>query len=1156
MNTFLLLFSSKRQNKCFFESVFSGGLFRLFVGFVIVLLTITTVSAQYTGGIGSGYAMAELTCFLEDPVITSNSPVCDNAALLLQSEPSFGDPYPPEATYAWTGPGGWTSDQANPQRDPAVAGQYYLIVSVPGCGDSNQILHEVITNPTPTVFNISGGGEFCAGGTGVTINLSGSQSGVTYELVLDGSPTGTTLAGTGAAIAFNNVTAAGNYTIIAENNTTNCENSMNGDATVTINPLPTVFNVSGGGEFCAGGTGVTINLSGSQSGVTYELVLDGSPTGTTLAGTGAAIAFNNVTVAGNYTIIAENNTTNCENTMNGNASVVVNPLPTAFDLSGDDEYCAGSPGVSLFLSGSEVGVNYRLHRNGFYLGIFLEGTGSALEFENVMGAGNYTVVARNTTTNCEELMNGSIDVTILPIPTVIVVAESSTEFCEGGEVAFQAIPEFPAYQWYENTLGEITGEDGATFIATESGEYYVVVTAENGCQRASAVQTVTVYDLPVVSIAPDGGTEFCDGLTLDLIASASGVGNISYKWYKDEVAIVGAEGPEYDVLGITETGVYFVEITDDFCSNISNEIEVTVFELPVVTLTPASPVNLCENDIIEVLIEATTGFDLYTWFKDGVEILGETQSSLLATEAGEYHVIVTDNNSCSSSSEIFEIIVNPLPVVDIIAAGDTEFCFGESVLFEATPGFDKYEWYWNGVFIEDHDEDTLLATEEGEYYVVVTDGFNCINTSNTIEIIVNPLPVVDIIADGFDLDSGSIVFCEGQTIEVLFEATAGFDSYQWFKDGVVIDEATEEFYLATETGQYYVVVSNEFNCFGNSEVITIIELPVPIVEITTDGVIELCSQVLEATPGFENYLWYIDGVEIEDENNSTLVARFSGEYVVWAIDENNCTGISDPIILNLPDRPIADAGNDQTIDYGTSTTLSAADGGTGNYSYSWEPAALLIDANVQNPVTVNLTETTVFTLMVIDLDSDCDNFDQVTVFVNPLPEVYTLTVSISPVDGGSVEVRVDGNLLSEPYEIEEGKLVELTAINATNYEFLHYVFDSGQIIVNPYSFVINEDTDVTAVFEFKNFIVDIVDSDVTLYPNPARNHINLVWENIGNNASVNIYNMQGQLITTLNYAGVDGNVNEKIDLSSWQKGLYYVRFSNEKGTTTKSFVVQ
>src|SRR5690606_40808729 len=59
-------------------------------------------------------------------------------------------------------------------------------------------------------------------------------------------------------------------------------------ATVTVDPAIPVFNVTGGGSFCAGQDGVPVGLSGSTAGVDYELFLNGSPTGIRqMAGSGA-----------------------------------------------------------------------------------------------------------------------------------------------------------------------------------------------------------------------------------------------------------------------------------------------------------------------------------------------------------------------------------------------------------------------------------------------------------------------------------------------------------------------------------------------------------------------------------------------------------------------------------------------------------------------------------------------------------------------------------------------------------------------------------------------------------------------------------------------------------------------------------------------------
>lgn len=46
-------------------------------------------------------------------------------------------------------------------------------------------------------------------------------------------------------------------------------------------------------------------------------------------------------------------------------------------------------------------------------------------------------------------------------------------------------------------------------------------------------------------------------------------------------------------------------------------------------------------------------------------------------------------------------------------------------------------------------------------------------------------------------------------------------SYQWYKDGAVISGANNQSYTALETGNYYVEVSNDFNCSANSDTTSI-----------------------------------------------------------------------------------------------------------------------------------------------------------------------------------------------------------------------------------------------------------------------------------------------------------------------------------------------
>jgi polygalacturonase len=88
-------------------------------------------------------------------------------------------------------------------------------------------------NPSPSTFNVTGGGSYCVASGGVTVGLDGSESSADYQLELNGNPTGALVAGTGSALSFSNQTAVGTYTVVASNVTSRCTATMNGSASVT-----------------------------------------------------------------------------------------------------------------------------------------------------------------------------------------------------------------------------------------------------------------------------------------------------------------------------------------------------------------------------------------------------------------------------------------------------------------------------------------------------------------------------------------------------------------------------------------------------------------------------------------------------------------------------------------------------------------------------------------------------------------------------------------------------------------------------------------------------------------------------------------------------------------------------------------------------------
>lgn len=120
-----------------------------------------------------------------------------------------------------------------------------------------------------------------------------------------------------------------------------------------VNPI--VYNVTGGGT----GSSVSVGLSNSEVGVTYQLKNGATNVGSPVAGTGSAISFGVQTTSGTYTVIGTRNVGLCTSTMNGNAIVNYVPAPTlSFWNDTFEDTGAPSSGVRTAESNSGFGTPF------------------------------------------------------------------------------------------------------------------------------------------------------------------------------------------------------------------------------------------------------------------------------------------------------------------------------------------------------------------------------------------------------------------------------------------------------------------------------------------------------------------------------------------------------------------------------------------------------------------------------------------------------------------------------------------------------------------------------------------------------------------------------------------------------------------------------
>lgn len=280
--------------------------------------------------------------------ITSNSPVCEGTALSVTATPDRTGTI--KYNYNWSispvsgtfTPVSSNSFTAGTTSISPSAGVYTITCTIDATGDLLAIKTiNVTVNALPTVSAITGPASVCVGSQITLANATAGGSWSTSDITKATITSGGVVTG----LASGSVTISYSVT-----NGSGCTKTVT--YPVTVNTLPTVYSITGGGSYCSGSTGSAIGLSNSQTGINYQLYNGASAVGSTIAGTNGALNFGLQTAAGTYTVVATNPSGGCTQNMSGSAAVTVNSRPTSV-LSGSQIMGNCSPAtLSVSLTGT------------------------------------------------------------------------------------------------------------------------------------------------------------------------------------------------------------------------------------------------------------------------------------------------------------------------------------------------------------------------------------------------------------------------------------------------------------------------------------------------------------------------------------------------------------------------------------------------------------------------------------------------------------------------------------------------------------------------------------------------------------------------------------------------------------------------------------
>lgn len=632
--------------------------------------------------------------------------------------------------------------------------------------------------------------------------------------------------------------------------------------------------------------------------------------------------------------------------------------------------------------------------------------------------GNYSVeVTDQTQPNNPACPSVSPEVSfsIISQPTISVFGEQV--FCPGDSAQLTAFTGIGVdIQWYDGS-GEIVGATDSVYYAKASGDYYAIAGAGT-CTTTSNTITVNEAVVPDPNITPSTTDPVCEGDEVVLTSSVNDL-TFTYVWYRDGVAVFGGTGET--TYSATVSGDYHVQVTDPnafSCPGYSDTITVQVINASSVNVTGEGV--YCEGEIEVALVGASGG--VIEWYKDDMLLPDDTET-ITVTETGKYKAIV-DFNGCTSSDSA-QVIVSPNPTAGAMANGPTEFCLGDSVQLEATPnGTGEYDYFWlkdGNIFSGDSVITTQLA---GVYEAIVLNEQGCRDTSDAITVTVLPLPNATI--------SGGGILCEGGSVEL---STSTASTYQWYRDDVLIPNADQQIYSATEAGLYKVLLSNG-TCADTSGEVEVLVEPTPQVTITgptagcsNDDVL-LTAEVIPAddanSPAYF-YNWFLNGNSTGNVGfgKNTYDVKVGGDYTV-VVKIASCEGTSPAYPVTIDQAPtVAILPGDQTICVGDSVALVALGGTT----YEW-----FIDNATTGITNDTIYAKTAGVYKVEVANGSCVSEAEVTVTVE-----NSVTVNINAFPS-AVECKLDNIMLTATSNISNAEYYWYEGSSLTPFEQGNEVF--------------------------------------------------------------------------------------------------------------------
>ena len=469
---------------------------------------------------------------------------------------------------------------------------------------------------------------------------------------------------------------------------------------------------------------------------------------------------------------------------------------------------------------------------------------------------------------------------------------------------------------------------------TTSGLHTATLTVSKGGCTVTYTDTFTVHNPIVTMNVP---TPVC-ALTQAPFMATGGNINWQYNWNFGDGFISNLQNPTHAYAEVPVATSYTVSltVTDEFGCTFTTSKPISV--LPSLKPNIGTDKFICVGDSVKLILTSGS-YSTYQWYKDGVVIIGATNSFYFASLAGEYWVQVSNGNGCVNISNKIKVAYNPSPQAQIrkmkVMCGKS---FSLQNITQETGCVYKWKtiptigavtysannsnaaWY---TFV------TVPTTGNFQFELTVTNAQGCV-AKDTICVIVSESVTASIVSP-----TGSL--CEGK--KYTFTASAsptGIYNFQWSNNvaGNTMSTGLPEMFQVTAT--------NNLGCSGIAFTTPIKKKPnnslFPVGCDTLCLTDTLFFPLPNNTPGY-TIQWYDSGVPIGTNAPYLVLANIGpGDHhfnatVAFPYGCADTTGTLDLFIKDCTLLPACD--NCINMLDNASVTLGSVNGNILNATYSF-----------------------------------------------------------------------------------------------------------------------------------------------------------------------------------------------------------------------------